>query len=205
LLSAWASLLLAGCAAPAPVPVPAPVPAPVPVLASPEPPAEFSLELTVLDRSAAAAEAGTITRAILLADGTLHFGRRHPGPAGGEWWDGWTRWPQWFPPRVRWLGRGEVQALWDLCRAAGLPEGAAGAAPAHPGQPQSGSTVIVAVLGIGERYHQSLEVCQEDAPRCAAVIERLAALAWAEPERPPPPPPRRDFGPDPYAGLRGGP
>ncbi len=167
------------------------------------PPEDFSIDLTILaeahpgDNLPATIYARP-SRFVLFPDGSLHFGVDEESRGAG-----------WLPGLTRRLNRDQMSRLWTLTRNLGLADAQRAAEPVNfrliesqPGEVR----YLAAIAAHNQRWafidHKPLEGDAD--PAMIALIDALAALAWADDGTlgAPQHSTRYDFGPDPYARYR---
>jgi hypothetical protein len=135
-------------------------------------------------------------RFIVFPDGSLHHDVDQPLTSGH------------LPPLRRVLTRAEMAELWGLAADADLnrPEAAGRNLELLTAPTEAGPAIAVLVGGDGAwwSHRQPLAPPGEVGPPAAALVRRLAELAWAgeTTRRAVVAPKRYDFGPDPYARYR---
>jgi hypothetical protein len=168
-------------------------------------PDDFSIDLTVLVRQPAAATQPPTdrphhvrqSRYILFPSGELHYAADQ------------QRAMHRLPPRVRVLNQQQITEVWQLAEQANLLDADAGQSPVNfkTYRPEVNHVLYLATFSVNHDRHAVIRSHRLDQPADAAMqqlIERLAALAWADEVRQAARiiPQRYDFGPDPYARYR---
>lgn len=199
------AIMLAGCSAP-PRSAAVDKSATDPIGAVPD---DFSIDLTILTGSPRLIDPRVPpppprevhhrpSRYIVLADGSLHYGADE------------RRGADWRPGFARRLDRQQMSDLWLLLRQSGLAAPAAGEPPRNNALIEADRDELVYLLTVkrgGERWmvHREIPMDGDLEIPLTTLIQRLAELAWVDPEREERPlivPERYDFGPDPYARYR---